>query len=62
MVYILLGSDDYASRFILGVYNTRALAQADIDNKVFEQDGSVPRLICRQGEPHYEIKEQTVKS
>ena len=61
MVFILLGSDDYVARQILGVYNTRALAQQDIDDKVFERAESSPMLICRQGEPHYEIVEKGVK-
>jgi hypothetical protein len=61
MVYILLGSDDYVSRQILGVYNNRANAEKDITDKVYETAESSPRLICRQGEPHYEIVEKGVK-
>lgn len=61
MVHILLGSDDYVSRQILGVYNNRADAEKDVTDKVYERAESNPRLICRQGEPHYEIKDIGVK-
>ena len=37
-------------------------AEQDITDKFYETAESSPSLICRQGEPHYEIVEKGVKA
>jgi hypothetical protein len=61
-VFVLIGSDDYVPKQILDIFETRELAE-----EVIEHDKAQPtihtmyyRLICRDGEPRYEILEKSV--
>ncbi len=52
-VFVLLGSDDYRCREILGVFHDRK--SAEDETKVEKPGGHL--LISRQSEPSFEIQE-----
>jgi hypothetical protein len=52
-VFILIGGDDYRSPYVLDVYATRELAEADIKSEKH-------LLISRLGEPLREILEKEI--
>lgn len=62
-VFVLLGSDDYASHKVLNVYFDKRQAEKDVADKIYEERGAdgIIALISRQGSPRYEIVEKDVK-
>ena len=60
---MLFRSDEYIARQILEVYDAREKAEEAIQDQRFEkrQPDGYFRLVCRQGEPKYEIVEKVVR-